>query len=241
MLVEDKFYFISLPRCASTSFMASCVKNNLKIKHLSDRHNIENQLKFIDEIDYNKFQYQFSHIHEPIDLLVKRFGDQYDIISVKRDKYERFISLWKHLLHEVYVKEDKEIYQKCLKMDVNDILFYKSSDIKDDLNIFNTVETFIERNKLNNISRAGKNMIAILLKPHSGYHQHNSNIIWFDFNNLSKLEKWVSDRLSFEFKLLKINSSQHFDCNLSLNDYFKKKYDSIYEIYDEVKSKMSFI
>lgn len=41
MLVENKFLFISLPRCASTSFYISCIKNELDIQHYND---------FIDEL-----------------------------------------------------------------------------------------------------------------------------------------------------------------------------------------------
>lgn len=41
MLIENKLLFISLPRCASTSFYISCIKNELDIQHYND---------FIDEL-----------------------------------------------------------------------------------------------------------------------------------------------------------------------------------------------
>ena len=46
MLVENKFLFISLPSCASTSFYISCIKNELDIQHYNDFIDIQrNQIK----------------------------------------------------------------------------------------------------------------------------------------------------------------------------------------------------
>jgi hypothetical protein len=53
---------------------------------------------------------------------------------------------------------------------------------------------------------------------------------------LYKLEEWVSNKLNIDFKLINLNSSNHFNTKLELNDEFKEKYDSIYLPYDEVKS-----
>ena len=33
MLVENKFLFVNLPRCASTSFHISCLRSGFKIEH----------------------------------------------------------------------------------------------------------------------------------------------------------------------------------------------------------------
>ena len=53
---------------------------------------------------------------------------------------------------------------------------------------------------------------------------------------LDKLEKWVSNKLDKDFKLIKLNSSKYFQSSLILNDEFKEKYDSIYFPYDEIKN-----
>jgi hypothetical protein len=80
-----------------------------------------------------------------------------------------------------------------------------------------------------------------LITPYSYYHQHNTNIIWFDFNELHKLEDWVSNKLNIDFKLSKINSNKIYNSNLILNDEFKEKYDSIYSKYDEIKNVKTMI
>ena len=245
MLVEDKFFFISLPRTASTSFMASCVKQNIKIRHAWEDVDIENQLKIrkkkIEDVSYETFASEFNHPHEPLNVLIEKFGDKYDVISIRRNKYERFISLWKHILHEMDKKEHRDVFNICSKLSLDEILFYNSSNLIDDVETENTVNTFLEKYNLFKISEYGKNMIRILVKPYSDYHHHNKNIIWFDFNELNKLEEWVSNKLNVNFKLAKINSSNHYNSKLILNDEFRKKYDSIYEIFDEIKIKKTII
>lgn len=240
MLVENKFIYVSLPRCASTAFMASCVKQNLNIKHLQDKVNIENQVKKygyddINTIDFNNFEIFFDHSHEPLIALKEKFGYSYDIISVRRDKYERFISLWKHILRMFYLKNMINTFNICSSLTIDDILFYKTNDIQSKDTTKEQVEIFVKKHKLDDITEYGKEMIRIIMSPYSRWHNHDSDIIWFDFNELYKLEEWVSKKLDMEFKLIRMNSSKHYNCNIILNDKLKEKYDSIYLPYDEVK------
>jgi hypothetical protein len=58
---------------------------------------------------------------------------------------------------------------------------------------------------------------------------------------LDKLENWVSNKLELDFKLEKINSSQHFDCNLKLNESFIKKYNEVFDRFDLQKNKITLI
>ena len=55
------------------------------------------------------------------------------------------------------------------------------------------------------------------------------------------MEEWVSNILNIDFKLEKINSSQHFECALQLDDYFIEKYNKIYDIYDFKKEHKTLI
>jgi len=245
MLVDNKFFYISLPRCASTSFMATCIKNEINIQHYQDYLNVDNQLsalkRDLSEIDYANFWREMNHGHEPINLLQQKFGNNYDIISVKRNKYDRFVSLWKHILHNTSYSEDKNILKIFKKFDAKDILFYKDYDLSDDVSVNEIVETFKKKYDLKELSEYGKNMLFILIKPYSYWHMNNPNIIWFDFERLHELEEWVSNKLGKEFKLLKINSSKRIESNLILDDEFKELYDSIYYKYDEIKKSKTLI
>jgi hypothetical protein len=240
MLIENKFIYISLPRCASTAFMASCVKENLDIKHYNDNYNIDNQLIYtqydnINQINFQNFDKDFAHGHEPIPRLKHKFGYQYDIISVRRNKYERFISLWKHVLKKFDESNNVDTVNKLSNLTIDELLFYKTNDLQSEDSVEEIIEIFIKKYKLN-IGEIGKTMLRVLIFPYSKWHNHDPDIIWFDFNELYKLEEWVSIKLNMDFKLIKMNSSNHFECNLTLNDVFKEKYDSIYLPYDEIKN-----
>lgn len=240
MLVENKFIYISLPRSASTSFMASCVQQKLNMKHLIDEYNIEKQIKRwgydINNIDFEQFEKFFDHVHEPVNLLREKFGFSYDVISVRRNKYERFVSLWKHILRMLEFKEDMDTLKKCSNLTMNEILSHTTNDLQTFESIQDYIEIFVKRHKLNNITDYGKQMLKTFFSPYSKLHLHDSKIIWFDFNELNKLEDWVSEKLNVKFKLIQMNSSQYMECNLVLNDEFKEKYDSIYYYYDEIKN-----
>jgi hypothetical protein len=86
-----------------------------------------------------------------------------------------------------------------------------------------------------------KEFIRTLVSPKSWFHNNDPNIIWFDIDKIYELENWVSNITNTEFKLEKINESNKIDCNLILNDTFKKKYDSIYSEYDTFKKNKSII
>lgn len=245
MLVDNKFFYISLPRCASTSFMATCVKNEINIQHYENSLNVDKQLSIIKkglhEIDYNQFWREMKHAHEPISFLNKKFGDKYDIISVKRNKYERFVSLWKHILHNMQYSEHNDTLNIFKKLTAADILFYKDYDLLEDDSTNELVEIFKNKYDLKKITKYGENMLLVLIKPCSFWHSHHSNIIWFDFDKLYELEEWVSNKLGKEFKLLEINSSKQVESSLILDDEFKGLYDSIYYKYDETKSKKTLL
>jgi hypothetical protein len=244
MLIDNKFFYIPLPRCASTSFFATCVKENIKIETVRDWLSVDTQIKKfnidINNLNYDTFPQQFRHAHEPLNLMIEKFGN-HETISVKRNKYDRFISTWNHILHEMHLHEHPYIFRKCLSLKLDDILFYKSENIVDSSSTQNTINEFISRNSLEKIGEYGINMIMILLKPASDYHHHNKDIIWFDFEKLWELENWVSNKLNRNFKLLKINSSSHYSGCLKLDANFMNKYDSIYEVYDVPKTQKSLI
>lgn len=241
MLVENKFIYLSLPRCASSSFLASCMNQNLKVQHFNKGYDIETQTKKynvdITKVDYTHFEiFPFDHGHEPITDLRDKFGDSYDVISVKRNKYERFISLWGHFLNVVYLTNDTDIFEKCLNLTINDIFFYKTNDLQTSDSIKEKIEIFVSTFNLDKITQDAKEILHTFMTPYSVWHHHSPDIIWFDFNQLDKLEKWVSNKLDKDFKLVKLNSSKYFQSNLILNDEFREKYDSIYLPYDEIKN-----
>jgi hypothetical protein len=85
------------------------------------------------------------------------------------------------------------------------------------------------------------NIIDILLTPISHWHHHSKNIIWFNIDEIQKLEEWVSNITNTNFTLKHVNSSSFIQPNLKLDDVFMERYDSIYDYYDLPKSNKSLI
>lgn len=248
MLIDRKFIFISLPRCASTSFMVTCLRNNILIEHYNQ--NTDKQLLHIS--DWEKLTNEdlvdrLTHPHEPLALLQKKFGNKYDVISIRRDKYERFLSLWKHIIDELYRIKYVELAQAFSMLTINDIFHnINSNDIITIENRDHWADTFLKNlnyfdKKNTKINFYIKNMLSILFTPIVELTNENPNIIWFDINELSKLEDWVSKKLDKKFKLEKINSSRHFECYIEINNEFKEKYDNLYNVFEDRKSNITLI
>lgn len=243
MLIDNKFIYISLPRCASTSFMVSCIKNDISINHFNEKY--DEQLKYINnKSNSENLSDILLHAHERCSNLITKFGKHYDIISVKRNRYERFISTWEHIIHELEKMEEYTTSNKFKNFDENDFFKYESYDVLNDSNLRKYANNFLKNNNIklsNNNQSYLLNMLYIQLSPLSNWHNHNSNIIWFDFEKLNELEEWVSSKLKKPFKLEKTNSSKHIECNLKLTDTFIKKYDNIYNVYDFKKEEKTLI
>lgn len=240
MLVDNKFYFISLPRCASTSFMISCLKQDIKINHAHSELDHQNQIN-LETMSNEEIADNLAHGHESIINLEKKFGKGYDIISIKRNKYDQFISLWKHILDEIYRVKDIDNYNILKELNEDDILFYTSNDTLNPEDVNRIFYEFMKRLKIKSWHPYTENVIKILYPHISIYHENYENIIWFDIKNLSELETWVSNKLDKPFKLEKINSSQHFDCALKNTKSFREKYDSIYNKFETYKKNKTLL
>lgn len=231
MLVDNKFIFVSLPRSASTSFYITCLKRGIKVEHFDTLIGLDKiEIDISDDNEY--IADNIVHAHERLTSLEKKFGNQYDIVSVKRDRHERFISLWKHVIDETHRIGEYDTFERFTNLSVEDILFYNSDNlmsIKDKVNI---IKKIVNAKRFKDIHPQIITMVNILITPTSQYHNNDPRIIWFDFKKLNELEQWVSDKLDVEFKLEQSNSSTHFTSNLKLDDVFIKKYNKIYDVYD---------
>ena len=246
MLIDNKFIFINLPRCASYAFHISCLRNNFDIEFYKSPKLSEVDLKILKEMDNDKLVIKLPHPHERIVFLQEKFGKDYPTIAIKRDNYETFISLYKQLIRMLTLNEEMDIAEKLQKYSVDDILFFnKEMTLGSDNNRENLINEFIEKLNINSKNQKTqkfmKEFIRTLVSPKSWFHNNDPNIIWFDIDKIYELENWVSNITNTEFKLEKINESNKIYCNLILNDTFKKKYDSIYSEYNTFKKNKSII
>ena len=243
MLIDKKFIFLSLPRCASTSFLITCLKNNISVEHFDTT--LDNQLSKIDNWETKtneELADSLTHLHESVFNLQKKFGNDYKIISVRRNKYERFLSLWKHIIDETLRIEKKEIAKILSKLTIDDILDgITPNDISNYKNRELIINKFLDNFKISQKEWYLKNMLDILYMPIVELTNDDSKILWFDINRLDELNAWVSKTIGRKFKLESSNSSQNFNCLIDINDSFKEKYDNLFNIFEKRKINKTLI
>lgn len=241
MLVDKKFYYISLPRCGSTSFHYSCLRQNIPIQTLSEEVDLDYQSINLNDFTNEELASKHEHRHETLISLQEKFGDNYPIIAVKRNRYETFISLWKHILFQVKMHYGVELYEKFSKFTIDDVLFFEPGEISIDfLEMEELAKTFLKRNNIEWRWYLANIMIT-LYTPKSFWHANDNRIIWFDFDKLNELEEWVSNKLERPFKLENFNSSKHIESNITLDDYFKSRYNVLYDIHDLRKKEKTLL
>jgi alpha-amylase/alpha-mannosidase (GH57 family) len=164
------------------------------------------------------------------------------IISIRRNKYDRFLSLWKHIIDELHRVGKLDIADIFSKLTTNDIFDnITPNDIYNSENRYKVIDDFLTKLEILKEESYTKNMLDILFTPVVELTNNDPNIIWFDINNLGELENWVSKKLNREFKMEKINSSKHFNSVIEINDDFKEKYDNLYREFEERKTNKTII
>ena len=255
MLVDNKFIYVSLPRCGSTSFHYSCILNNLSVSNLDIEWNQKNDLVDFNNLDESKIMESITHGHDSIVDLKRKFGRNLPVISVYRDRHDSFFSLYKHIIYDADRTGSHEFSNWMYNIDLNDLFFFETNDLTtidkrwDIVNKFliknRFIDTYVIREsnptKLSNREYLLVNILVILISPKSIWHNHDNDIIWFNINEMTKLEKWVSDITKTNFKIKNVNSHSHIETKIKLNDDFKCKYNLIYDYYDLPKNVKTLI
>lgn len=245
MLVDNKFLYISLPRCGSTSFHYSCIINGLNVKNLDTKADFDNSKIDFNSIDESDIMNFIEHGHSPLSELQNKFGYDLPIIAVKRNKYERFYSLYKHIIFDLERIGARELSYKFSNFTLDELFFFNTDDIMTNKNRHHVINEYlfniIPELRYDASYRYINNIIDILITPLSHWHIHHKNIIWFNINEMYKLEEWVSNITNVEFKLKHVNSSSFVKTAIQLDSEFMLRYDSIYEYYESPKSNKSII
>lgn len=237
MLVDNKFIFISLPRCASSSFMLTCVRNGLTMNHANPDYDGQH---YDLSLSNDELLETITHAHERIIELKMRFGDTYEIIAIRRNKYERFLSVWNFAV-KTSKRYGEDVYGVMRSLTIDDILFFNPNRlVKSEIN--KTTHEFLEKyNLTNKVDDFFKKILFIVWEPTSTWHNYDPNILWFDFEKLHELEYWVTNKIGKEFKLESSNSSKDVKSELKIDDNFIKKYDEIYNQFDLPKEKKTLL
>ena len=241
MLVDKKFYYISLPRCGSTSFHYSCLRQDVPIQTLSEEVDLVYKSINLNDFTNEELAANYDHRHETLISLQEKFGDNYPIIAVKRDRHETFLSLWKHILFQVKLHYEQDLYEKFSKFTIDDVLFFEPSAISIDFTeMVKLADEFLRRNDIE-WRWYLSNIMVTLYTPKSFWHANDKRIIWFDFDKLNEMEEWISSKLERPFKLENFNSSKHIESAIKIDGYFKSRYNVTYDVHDIRKSNKTLI
>lgn len=240
MFVDNKFIFLSLPRCASTAFHISCIRHDLDIKHCNHWMDtpITDELKSLSNID---LVYNIKHIHEELVELKAKFGYEYPVISVKRNKYDRFVSYFNHAVGQLYRMDEFEIYNKLKNISTNELMCYTRYTIANKQSIEEYIPIFLKSMGIEKYNTKLNRLLMPIFAPLSYYHANDSNIIWFDFDKIYELEEWVSKICNIDFKMENFGSSKQHSTNVIVDDNFIEKYEMIYSSYENLKKEKSLI
>jgi hypothetical protein len=185
---------------------------------------------------------QLSHAHETVSQLRGKFGKEYQIISVRRNKYERFYSFYKKFCKELIDNRFDVKMENYFEYFTNispEIFFdLKGLSLTSDYNEVTT--KFKEIHNLdfseynNKIQYSYNSLIYFMLKPMSHWTEYESDIKWFDYTDLPSLENWVSKEINKDFRLERVNSSEHkkLKPKMVIDDDFMRLYDKTYGNYD---------
>jgi len=167
------------------------------------------------------------HSHEPVSVIREVFGHSYPIVAVKRDDLSRFISAWKYCIKNLQ-DVDPEAAQLLTEVDNKtfieawiNILGYSAQ-----LNEVEKITAFVTH-LVGRPIPFHLNFYSIFSQTLSGpsrWHEHNPDIIYFDFNKLESLERYVKETLDNSFELIISNHTKAQVCNLTPTDELKEFY-----------------
>lgn len=254
MLVDNRFIFLSLPRCASTSLEYSFILSGFDVQHVNPFTAEKNSKIDFKQVPPADIMNYIEHGHESLVELEEKFGSTYPIIAIKRDSRARFFSLYQHILYDLRRVGEVELYEHFKNLTAEELFFFSKEDLVTKVSRWSVLNDYLVKNKLkpkainldltksNLISSENKmegyymNILDILITPLSFWHNHDSRIKWFNIQNLGEMESWIKNATGKAFTLEKVNSNIGEESKVHLNDAFIQAYSNVYDYYDKPKS-----
>jgi hypothetical protein len=222
MLIGNKFLFLKIPRTGTTSFENSCFLANIEVKYPTERL-LSHKIAATGNAPKR-------HSHEPVSIIREVFGNDYPIVAVKRDDLDRFISAWKYSIKEL---EKTDPQAASILSEVSNTLFIKTwvetigySSLLSELE---ALEEFLTRLVGRPVPPVKHNLnyyfiLATTISGPSRWHENDPNIIYFNFTNLTELEKYVKETVNPSFEFIMSNHSRNQRSNLKPTDELREFY-----------------
>lgn len=217
MVINNRVVFIPIPKNASWSVEDTCIqyKFDLKYPHLL----WENCIKL------NKKPNQ--HLHSTIESITNAFGTNFEYVCIIRNSTDRFISAWKYfikvMIHELPPTSDRDIIiNKIKNLNNSFIIDFIKENYNDFKNVYSVVT--IRRTLLSKmlykmeiaecykfdsdfVKKHALHMISFITQ-YKWISDPNIKVKQFNFKELDKFEKYISEKFNVDFKLMRSNVNE---------------------------------
>jgi hypothetical protein len=233
MLIENKFVFVAIPKCATMSFEDACLKNNFTIDYSPYELFNRGMLNGIKPT---------SHVHVPIIKLREIHKHNYPFVTIVREEIGRFVSAWKHIL-KIIKHIDVEFYDVLKNVGNDEFCYHFGNHFK---NLKLTKESVVQfLNQFSNKKNHEKYVIDIFISvftPMVEWTNNDTTLIKFSFEDeIPQFERWVSEKCGVDFKLSYINDTNGIETKLVKDDFLINFYQTILNPTSQHKKELSFI
>ena len=233
MLIENKFVFVAVPKCATMSFEDACLKNNFTIDYSPYELYNRGMLNGVSPT---------THSHVPITKLREIHGHNYPFVTIVREEVSRFVSAWKHTL-KVIKNTDIKFYNLLKNVSNDEFCYHFGNHFK---NLKLTKESVILfLNQFSDKKKHEKHVIDIFMSvftPTVEFTKNDTTLIKFSFENeLPQFEKWVSEKCGVDFRLSHINDTNDIETKLVKDDFLINFHQTILNPTSQHKREFSLI
>jgi hypothetical protein len=224
MVINDKIVFIPVPKNASWSVENTCIDYGFDLKY----RNVlwENSIK----LNVNN---KGRHIHSTVDNLLSSFGNQYDYVCIIRNSTDRFISAWKFFISAMEAElNDTVLSDRIKKLDNSFVIDFIKENYLKLPSSYNSMESSVELlmillNKMGivdyliideNFKYRYSAHIVTFISQYQWIYNNSVNIKQFSFEKLNDFEKYISDSLMVDFKLIHENKTKLDYCAVTKTD-----------------------
>ena len=233
MLIENKFVFLAIPKCATMSFEDACLKNNFIIDYSPYELYNRGMLNGVKPT---------THSHVPMYKLREIHGHNYPFVTIVREEVSRFVSAWKHIL-KIIKHTDIEFYNILKNVGNDEFCYHFGNHFKNLILTKEGVTLFL--NQFSNKKHHEKHVIDIFVSvftPVVDWTNNDTTLIKFSFENeIPQFEKWVSEMCNIDFKLSHINDTKGIETNLIKDDFLIDFYQTTQNPTSSHKRELSLI
>jgi hypothetical protein len=233
MLIENKFVFVAIPKCATMSFEDACLNYNFTVDY--------SPFEIINRGMLNGIR-PTTHVHVPITKLREIHKHKYPFVTLTREEVSRFISAWKHILK--IIKHTDFRFYDILKNVGNEEFCYHFGNHFNNLKL-NKESVISFLSEFSNKKEHEKHVTDIFIsvfKPTVEWTNNDTTLIKFSFETeIPQFEKWVSEKCGVDFKLSHINDTKDIETKLIKDDFLINFHQTILNPTSLYKSELSLI